>query len=38
MSKSYSHGERKANGKGDAEFRRFRKNARRHQVQKGGEK
>jgi hypothetical protein len=38
MSKSYSHGERKANGKGDADFRRIRKTARRQEIQRGGEK
>ena len=38
MSKSYTKGERKALGKGDAEFRRTRKNLRRQAVLKGGEK
>jgi hypothetical protein len=38
MSKSYTKGERKAYGKGDAEFRRARKNLRRQALLKGGER
>ena len=40
MSKSYTKGERKVLGKGDAQFRRIRKNARAYQPapQKGGER
>lgn len=38
MSKSYTKGDRKAYGKGDAEFRRARKNLRRQAVLKGGDK
>jgi hypothetical protein len=38
MSKSYTKGERKTFGKGDAEFRRARKNLRRQATLKGGDK
>jgi hypothetical protein len=37
MSKSYTKGQRKAYGKGDAEFRRTRKSLRRQQILKGGD-
>jgi hypothetical protein len=38
MSKSYTKGERKTFGKGDAEFRRTRKTARRQALLKGDDK